>query len=55
MWISFAVALSLPKVLSTEGTGDAVTRNFARSNLAALKQESGDMKGAIDEYQKVLS
>lgn len=51
----FARALKLTKVLNTEGTGDALTRNFARSNLAALKQESGDVTGAIEEYKNVLS
>lgn len=43
------------QVLSMEGAAQGITRALARSNLAALKQEVGDLLGAIDGYREVLA
>lgn len=43
------------QILNTAGAETGDTRDFAMSNLAALKQESGDVAGAIEEYREVLA
>ncbi|CBJ26241.1 putative methyltransferase [Ectocarpus siliculosus] len=45
----------LTEVLEMEGGQHGTTRDFARSNLAVLKQESGDIPGAIEGYRAVLA
>ncbi|CAM9688775.1 unnamed protein product, partial [Ectocarpus sp. 8 AP-2014] len=45
----------LTEVLEMEGGQHGTTRGFARSNLAVLKQESGDIPGAIEGYRAVLA
>ncbi|CAM9638268.1 unnamed protein product [Ectocarpus fasciculatus] len=45
----------LEEVLEMEGGQHGTTRDFARSNLAALKQESGDIPGAVEGYREVLA
>jgi len=38
-----------------EGIEDTVARDLARLNIAGLKQDSGDVTGAIEELREVLS
>ncbi|CAM9740156.1 unnamed protein product, partial [Scytosiphon promiscuus] len=43
------------EVLAMEGGQRSATRDFARSNLAAIKQANGDASGAIEEYREILA
>lgn len=59
-WISVAVfavvcVLSPTQILDSAGAESGDTRDFARSNLAVLKQESGDFVSAVEEYREVLT
>ena len=50
----FVIIALYDQVLGMEGASQGATRDWARSNLAVLKQEAGDFEGAVEGYREVL-
>lgn len=42
------------QVLKMEAPVQSTAQYFARSNLAALRHEDGDIEGAVQEYRNIL-